>query len=76
MTKSKACPTCGGMQDFRPLTDAEKVAVQTIKKIVYVHDYWRCAVAGCLWFQRYDKRSDGGFLPEEFRTPKPDPDTG
>ena len=68
MTKSRACPTCGGMQDFRPLNAAEKAAVRAEKgERHYVHDYWRCTVAGCLWYQRYDKRSDGGFLPETFR---------
>ncbi|MDG9721432.1 MULTISPECIES: hypothetical protein [unclassified Streptomyces] len=67
MRKSLACPTCGGMQDFRPLDDAERSAVKEQLKIPYVHDYWRCDVAGCLRFQRWDKRRDGGLLPERFR---------
>lgn len=71
--KSKACPTCGGMQDFRPLNDEERAAVREQKKINYVHDYWRCTAAGCLSFQRYDKKSDNGLLPEKFREPKPEP---
>lgn len=71
-TKSRACPTCGGMQDFRPLNDAERAVVRHLKKIAYVHDYWRCGVAGCLRFQRYDKLSDGGLFPEEFRIPAPE----
>ncbi|MFE0804773.1 hypothetical protein [Streptomyces sp. NPDC058812] len=32
-----------------------------------MHDYWRCDVAGCVRFQRWDKQRDGGLLPERFR---------
>jgi hypothetical protein len=56
------------MQDFRPLNDAEKAAVRKAKgERHYVHNYWRCTVAGCLTYQRYGSRSDGGRLPEEFK---------
>ncbi|GAA4998230.1 MULTISPECIES: hypothetical protein [Streptomyces] len=67
MTKSKSCPTCGTMQDFRRLDDAEKEAVRKDKGIQYVDDYWRCTAPGCRTYQRYDKKSDRGLLPEEFR---------
>ncbi|MFI6464250.1 hypothetical protein [Streptomyces sp. NPDC050528] len=68
MTRRKACPTCDGWQDFRPVRGAEKAAIRAEKGARhYVHDYWRCTAAGCLWYQRWYSRGDGGLLPEEFR---------
>lgn len=67
MTKYLDCPTCGGMHDFRLLNHAEKAAVRATTEITYVHDLWRCTVPGCVRFQRWDKKSEGGLLPEEFR---------
>ncbi|WP_327428738.1 MULTISPECIES: hypothetical protein [unclassified Streptomyces] len=75
-TKRLACRTCGTMQDFRLLNDAEKAAVRKDKGIPFVHDYWRCTASGCLWYHRWYKKSDGGTLPEEFREPKPETATG
>ncbi|MEV0320364.1 hypothetical protein ACIBKX_05065 [Streptomyces sp. NPDC050658] len=61
-SKTKDCPSCGGMQEFRPLTELEKELVRTLKGKQYVDDYWRCARPGCLRFQRWNDKGDGGYL--------------
>lgn len=64
-----ACPTCGGMQVFRPLNAEEKAAVRAEKGDPrhYVDWYWRCTVKGCLTYYRHLNMSDRGTLPERFR---------
>lgn len=71
MSKYLDCLNCGGMQDFRPLTGAEKAIVKGLVEGEYVHDYWRCTAVGCLRFQRWYKKGDGASLPEDFRIPAP-----
>ncbi|MFE5815579.1 hypothetical protein [Streptomyces sp. NPDC056479] len=62
-----SCPTCGTMQDFRPLNGAEKAAVRADKGVRYVDWYWRCTAKGCLTYYRHLNMSDRGLLPEKFR---------
>jgi hypothetical protein len=63
------CPTCGTMQDFRPVNDEEKAAIREERGDPrhYVDWYWRCTAKGCLSYYRHLKKSDGGLLPEKFR---------
>ena len=71
MTTSRMCPTCRSRQDVRKLNDAERAAVREEKgPRHYVHDLWRCTAKGCLWYQPYFRKGDGGVLPEKFREKK------
>ncbi|GHG93249.1 hypothetical protein [Streptomyces lanatus] len=67
MTRSRACPTCGTMQEFRKLDDDEKAAVRAKRgESHYVDDLWRCTAAGCLTYFRAGRLSDRDRLPESF----------
>ncbi|MFI8895411.1 hypothetical protein [Streptomyces paradoxus] len=67
MTVSRACRTCGTMQEFRMFNAAERAAVRAEKGHGhFVDDYWRCTAVGCRWYQRYLNRGEDGLLPEEF----------
>ncbi|MFB7930781.1 hypothetical protein [Streptomyces sp. NPDC056039] len=68
MTVSRACRTCGTMQEFRRFNPAERAAVLAEKGHGhFVDDYWRCTAVGCRWYQRYLNRGEDGLLPEELR---------
>ncbi|MFD7706709.1 hypothetical protein ACFV6E_30860 [Streptomyces sp. NPDC059785] len=67
MYKHLDCLNCGTMQDFRRVRwDAEKAAIREITGKRNVEDYWRCTRKGCLRFQRWTDKHDGGTLPVEF----------
>ncbi|MEU5316473.1 hypothetical protein AB0G67_07070 [Streptomyces sp. NPDC021056] len=70
-TRKLACPTCGTMEDFRLLTEAEKTAVREDKGAGYrVDNLWRCTAEGCLSYYRHLNKNDGGRLPDKFREEK------
>jgi hypothetical protein len=67
----KWCPNCRGMQDFRRMVAAEKAAVREKEGPRYfVGDLWRCDVKGCVRYQPYFSKRNGGDLPEKFREEK------
>ncbi|PNG22634.1 hypothetical protein [Streptomyces cahuitamycinicus] len=68
MTVSRACRTCGTMQEFRMFNAAERAVVRAMKGAGhFVDDYWRCTAVGCRWYQRYLNRGEDGLLPEELK---------
>lgn len=68
MIRSRACPTCGTMQEFRKLDDKERAAVRAAKgDRHFVNDLWRCTAVGCLTYFRAGNLGDRDLLPETFR---------
>ncbi|MGW2519210.1 hypothetical protein ACWC09_19780 [Streptomyces sp. NPDC001617] len=71
MTRTRACPNCGSMQEFRKLHDDEKAAVREAKGARhFVDDLWRCTAAGCRTYFRAGHLHDRGLLPEKFGNEK------
>jgi hypothetical protein len=67
-TRTLACPTCGGMQEFRLLDAAERAAVRAERGDRHqVDNLWRCTATGCLTYYRHLNRRDRGRLPDTFR---------
>jgi hypothetical protein len=68
-TRTLHCPTCGGMEVFRPLNAEERAAVREERKDprYYVDDLWRCTAKGCLTYYPHLRKRDRGLLPEKFR---------
>ncbi|MGW3092313.1 hypothetical protein ACWDCC_02595 [Streptomyces sp. NPDC001102] len=67
MTRSRACPKCGGMQEFRKLDAGEKAAVREARgPRHFVDDLWRCTATGCRTYFRAGHLHDRGLLPEKF----------
>jgi hypothetical protein len=67
MIRDRECPTCGSMQKFRQLDDAEKAAVREKNGARYfVNDLWRCTAVGCRTFFPAGRRHEHDLLPEKF----------